>query len=224
MRTTRIALALALLVSPAIASAQTTNCQATTTGVESGTNRPTCNVTKDVSTTINNILYLGIRNNGPIDLAANDTAAYEKTYRANGSTSGTTGTAVTTPLTLQSSTADDSVIVRANRGYILTINAATDIFSFDKDAGYNVCRDSGTATTCATTGTGLAGKSVKDLYWSKDAATFTQIPLSTAPAEIKNSTSGGRYASAINFKSAWFYATDIPGKYTATVVYTVTGQ
>lgn len=223
MRTTRIALALALLVSPAMLSAQTAADDFCSATLPAGA--PTCAKTKAVSATISNILYLGIINNGPINLAANDTAAYEKTWRANGNAAGTTGTAVTTALTLQSAAAADSVVVRANRGYKLTIQATTDLFSFDKDAGYNTCRTSAVATAGCTTTEALAGKPVTDLYYATDAATFAQIPLSTGTAAtIKNSTTGERFAKAISFKSAWFYATDIPGVYTATVRYTVTGQ
>lgn len=223
MRTTRIALALALLVSPALLQAQTAAddfCSATAPA-----GAPTCSKSKNVTTTISNILYLGIINNGPIDLAANDTAAYEKTWRANANAAGTTGTAVTTPLTLQSAAAGDSVVVLANRGYKLTIQGSADIFSFDKDANYNTCRTSAVATAGCTTSETLAGKPVSDLYYATDAATFAQVPKASATAAtIKSSTTGERYAKAIDFKSAWFYATDIPGAYTATVVYTVTGQ
>lgn len=218
MRTTRIALALALIVSPAMLKAQNP-CAATSPAAG-----PTCNVTKNVQTTVANVLYLGLYTSGNHDLNATDSVAYHKTWAANGNLAGTTGTAVAIMDSLPDANAADSVIVLANRPYKLTISASDSLFTFDKDvSGYNTCRDSGTATSCATTGNTLGGKPVTDLYWSKDGGvTFAQ--MSKAAASIQTSTVGERYSSPITFKSAWFYATDIPGTYTATVVYTVTGQ
>jgi hypothetical protein len=227
MRSSRLLFAAAVaavLATPSFASAQTQAddfCAVTSTPVS-------CSKTKVVTTSINSLLYLGIIANAPIALQANDTAAYEKTYRANGNAAGTTGAAVTTAATLQSAAASDSVVVRANRPYKLSIEATTDIFDFDKDLGYNVCRKSATATTGCTATETLDGKPVSDLYWSTDNLTFAPIKGATAatasPDLLKDSTTGGRYGTAIFFKSAWYYATDIPGSYTATVRYTVTGQ
>ena len=103
-RWTLCLLALALAVVPASLSAQSATdfCAAT-----SPAGAPTCSKTKDVTTTINSLLYLGIISNGPIGLQANDTSAYEKTYRANGNSAGTTGTPVATPATLQAAAASE---------------------------------------------------------------------------------------------------------------------
>jgi hypothetical protein len=224
-RWTLCLLALAVMVVPATLSAQSASdfCAAT-----SPANAPTCSKTKDVTTTINSLLYLGIISNGPIGLQANDTSAYEKTYRANGNSAGTTGTPVATPATLQAAAASDSVVVRANRGYKLTIEGTTDLFQFDKDASYNVCRSTTVSTTGCSAAEALAGKPVTDLYWSDGIASYAPVKGATAaaisPTVVTTSATGGRYGAPILFKSAWYYGTDIPGVYTATVRYTVTGQ
>lgn len=227
MRTTRLLFTAALLVSPALASAQA-NCDASTgfTGPETNVNRPTCNVTRSATTTLTSILKLGLVSTASISLQATDTVAYEKT-RTAAAGAGTSGTVVATPTALQSASARDSVIVQANRPYVLTISAQDSIFTFAKDGSYGVCRNSGTATTCLTTGEALTGKPIGDLYWKGGTqATFAQFVGGSAatPATVKTGTTGARYATGIDFKSAWFYGTDIPGVYSATIVYTVTGQ
>jgi hypothetical protein len=227
MRSSRLVLAAAVVASLALstlASAQSPTDQCAGSGDPSS-----CSKTKVVTTTVPNLLFLGILSNGPIGLQASDTVAYEKTWTANGNAAGTTGSAVTTSTALQSAAATDSVVVRANRPYKLSIEATTDVFSFDKDAGYGVCRASGVATAgCGLVET-VAGKPVSDLYWSQDNTAFAPVKGTTAaalsPVLIKDSpTEGGRFGAQIWFKSAWYYATDIPGTYTATVRYTVTGQ
>src|SRR4051812_22914984 len=99
---------IAALAMPTLASAQAADDLCAASGSPAS-----CSKTKVVTTSISSLLYLGIVANGPIGLAANDTAAYEKTYRANGNSAGTSGTPVTTPATLQSALATDSVVVRA---------------------------------------------------------------------------------------------------------------
>ena len=229
MRSTRWVLTLALLVSPALVSAQVAaTCDATTgfVGPETGINRPTCNITRNATTAIGTILRLGLVSNTAISLNATDTVAYEQTRTAvGGGNPGTTGTVVATPTALQSASARDSVIVQANRPYILAISGTTSTFTFSKDASYNVCRDSAVVTTCATSGTGNIAKPIGDLYWKGGAqATYLQMTTTATAAAVKSSAAGARYATGIDFSSAWFYATDIPGTYTATVQYTLTGQ
>lgn len=227
MRATRMLLTLALLASPALVSAQA-NCVATLPGAppETGANRPTCNVTRNATTTVGNILRLGLVSSTSISLQATDTIAYEKTRTAAGG-AGTSGTPVGTPTALQTASARDSLIVQANRPFVLTISAQDSIFSFAKDAAYNVCRDSGTVTTCGLTGQAVTGKPISDLYWL-GGTQATLIPIvggaSATPATVKSSAAGDRYATGIDFSSAWFYARDIPGVYTATIRYTLTGQ
>jgi hypothetical protein len=120
------------------------------------------------------------------------------------------------------------VVVRANRGFKLTIEGTTDVFKFDKDAAYNVCRSTTVSTTGCTSSEALAGKPLKDLYWSDGVAAYTPVlgvtEAATSPVVVTTSATGGRYGKPILFKSAWYYGTDIPGVYTATVRYTVTGQ
>ena len=227
MRPFRFLFALAVLIPPSIASAQTT-CAATLPGAppESGANRPTCNVTRNATTTIASILRLGLVSGAAINLQATDTIAYEKTRTAVGG-AGTTGTVVATPAALQAASARDSLIVQANRPYILTIAATTDNFKFDKDVAYNVCRTTNSSTTGCTTVEPLGAKPVGDLYWTGgDQTGILQITGLTAntPATVRTGSTGERYATGIAYSSAWFYATDIPGVYTATVRYTVTGQ
>ena len=222
-------LALALVLSPSLLLAQASDstCIATAVGAENAGNRPTCGINRNATTTLTSILRLALVNGAPIDLQATDTLAYEKTRTAAGGT-GTTGTAVATPASLQVASARDSVIVLANRPYILTIAATTNDFKFNKDAsGYNVCRNTPVSTNgCAATGEAFIAKPIGDLYWSGGAqAAPIQITGPATPATVRTKTTGGeRYATGIAFKSAWFYDTDIPGVYTATVRYTVTGQ
>ena len=230
MRSLRL-FALALVLSPSLALAQAvvvdSSCSATAVGPENAGNRPTCGISRNTRATITSFLRLGLVTGALIDLQASDsTIAYEKTRTAAGGP-GTTGLAVGAPVSLQDASARDSLIVQANRPYLLTIAATTTAFKFDKDAGYNVCRDTPSSTTlCAATGNTVIAKPIGDLYWGAGAApSFAQIGGPLAPATIRNRAAGGeRYATGIAFKSAWFYDTDIPGVYTATVRYTVTGQ
>lgn len=233
MRSIRL-LALALVLSPSLLLAQASDstCTATATGVENAGNRPTCGINRNAKATLTSILRLALVNGAPIKLIDNlvagaDTLAYEKTRTAAGGP-GTTGTAVGTPASLQDASARDSLIVMANRPYTLTIAATTNEFKFDKDAsGYNVCRNTPVSTTaCAATGEAFIAKPIGDLYWSGGLLVTSPIQITgpATPATIRTNPKGERYATGIAFKSAWFYDTDIPGVYTATVRYTVTGQ
>ena len=220
MRTTRwmyTMAALGAMTLPTLASAQA-NCNAAPT-LEPGT-RPTCNITRDVKTSIASVLRLKLVSNTAIQLipsSAADTTAYEMTRVATDASQY-----------ISPAAADrDSVIVQANRPYTLTMGATTDAFLFEQDANYNVCRVTVAAsTTCASySGPNLA-KPVTDLYFAKGSSTtYTAVPKASGiAATIHSMTSGERYATGIAFTSAWYYGTDIPGAYTATIRYTLTGQ
>lgn len=229
MRPIRFLFALAVLISPAMASAQAVSCLATLAGAppEGAGNRPTCNITRDATASIPSILKLGLVSSAAIDLQATDTVAYQKTWTANGNAAGLSGDPVGTVTALQPASAADTLIVQANRPYILTIAATTDDFKFDKDPAYNVCRSTNSSGTGCSAGEALGVKPIGDLYW-KGGGQLTAIQITGAtaatPATIRSGATGERYKTGVNFSSAWFYATDIPGVYTATVRYTVTGQ
>lgn len=218
---TMVAVASMALSSLLSAQAPTDRCDA------AGSPTPSCNKTRPVTTTVPSVLVLGISSSGTVDLQASDTLAYEKTYAANGNAAGTSGTPVTTPATLQSASAHDSVIVRANRKYTLGIDVTTDYFTFAAGAS-GLCRGTDVSATCTASSNAANGKPVSDLYWSTDDLTFTPVKGTTAsattPAYLTTSATGGRYAKSVYFKSAWFYASDVPGVYSAIVRYTLTGQ
>ena len=225
MRTTRLLLTAALLVSPALASAQTAQtgtCLATTPAGAT----PNCSLTRSVTSTVANILKLSILDTTAIDLVANDSLAYQKTRLAAGG-AGTTGSQVGTPASLQAAANFDSVIVLANRGYTLTLNALSPIFDFDKDANYGQCRFNNLpsfSTTCGAA-TGTAGKPIGDLYWKLNTGgTFSQMSTTAAAGNVRNNPTGERFTAKIYYSSAWFYATDIPGQYAARLQYTLAGQ
>jgi len=240
MRISRFLLASVVSVAatlPAAALAQTTiSCDAT------GSPSPTCSKNKAATATVSQVLSLMIKRD-TIDLQANDSTAYEKTFRAWGNAAGTPGSPVTTATTLQDAGGTDSVVAFGNRPFKATLQAADDLFQFEKDGTYNTCRASandpdGVAnTTCAGTAS-PTGKSSHDVYvqinpvtFASSGATLTSgtfvslpTPTDAAPLTIADRSTGGRVAAQIKLKSAWYYATDIPGAYTATLVYTITGQ
>lgn len=217
----------------------------TMTGCDASGSPATCSQNKNASTTVTQVLGLMIKT-AAIDLQATDSAAYEKTFRANNNTAGTPGSQVTTAATLQDADVSDSVVVFGNRPYKATLQAADDYFQFEQDGTYAVCRASaanpgvGGNTSCVGAQGAPAGKSSKDVYVQVNPVTFNggagtlgsgsfvQLPTPTDnnPIQLKDTgtSAGGRFAAQIKVKSAWFYATDIPGTYTATLVYTITGQ
>jgi hypothetical protein len=233
MRLTRLTLtlaALAALALPSLASAQA-NCQATITGpgTEPGS-RPTCNVTRDVTTSIASVLRLSLVGSAPIQLipaGTTDTVAYEMTRTAGFTATGVAAGGDASQLLSPGTTGRDSLIVQANRPYTLTMAATTDDFLFEQDPSYNVCRLTVAASvSCGSYSGANVAKPVTDLFWVEGtSSTYAPVPKASATAvTLHTKTTGERYATGVAFTSAWFYETDIPGSYTATVRYTLTGQ
>lgn len=212
---------------PTVATAQT-SCDATGTPA-------TCNQTKDATAAVGNLLHLSLTGNTiTLNGAAGttDSSLYAKTFEANGDAEGTTGSAVSTIATLTSANNADTVTVFGNRAFEVTLQASKDIFRYVDDQGYGQCRPSATAADCGTPISGSAGKPTNDVYFQTtvlsgggSAVAWQQLPLASGTAtKIADFTTGGRWAAKVDLKSAWFYKTDIPGTYTATLVYTVTGK
>jgi hypothetical protein len=229
MRSSHLLLVLPVFATMTVAttaSAQA-NCSAAPT-LEPGT-RPTCNITRDVTTSIANVLRLSLISNAAIQLIPSgtaDTVAYEMTRTAGFTATGTTGGAADQLLS-PGATGRDSLVVQANRPYTLTMAATTDNFVFESDPNYNVCRaSSGTSASCGAYAGANIAKPVTDLFWVEGSSTsYLPVPKSSATvATLHSKSNGERYATGIAFTSAWYYDTDIPGAYTATIRYTLTGQ
>jgi hypothetical protein len=224
-RWTLAAAVLLAAATPVVAHAQVADfCDAT------GGPPPTCNRTKNVTATINSVLTLGIMS-GDISLkgAALDTALYEKTWTASGGVAVATGFDLSAQAAaLQAAAAFDSVVVFGNRGYELTVEAANELFLFVPASNDPAdCRDSAPGGICAATGEPTAGKPVGDVYIKPSAGAsviWQQLPTAASPLTLKNTLTGLKFESKIDIASAWFYASDAPGSYTATLKYTVVGQ
>ena len=213
-----------MLSLPAVSQAQANPCDAyasDSTSTDSG--HPTCSVTKNATATIGNLLKLAVVNND-VDLIKNaaDTLPFFKTYTAD--STAVTGANLASAALYQSPDTN-LVIAQGNRGFVVNVKAQDALFAFDVASG--TCRKGPAVpgATCDGT-TGNDGKPIGDVYFANDAGTSngTWRQLSTSDQELFNSAGGARYVSGIKLKSAWFYATDIAGSYTATLVYTITGQ
>lgn len=195
-----------------------------------------CSITKDAQATLGQVLILRVSNNavslnGPAGTA--DSTLYAKTFVASGNTVGTPGADLSSNATsLQDASMGDTVQVMANRAFQVTLQAQNDVFDFTPDGTLNLCRP-GVSSTCGTPAVATA-KSVGDVFVkttgivgspTAGAASWAQLAKSSGTAQkIADFTSGGLFTGVVNYRSAWYYATDIPGAYTVTMVYTITGK
>jgi len=215
-----------MLSIPAVSQAQANPCDAysgDSTVTTSG--HPTCSVTKNATATIGNLLKLAVVN-ANVDLIkdAADTIPFFNTWTANGSAAGTTGSAPATVTDLYQAPDTNLVIAQGNRGFVVNVKAQDAVFNFDVANG--VCRKPATDQAHCTTAAALAGKPVGDIFFHPENGTNggSWLQLTTSDQELFSSVNGARFTSGIELKSAWYYATDIAGSYTATLVYTITGQ
>jgi hypothetical protein len=223
-----------MLSLPAVSHAQQANpCDAyasdSTNGGQNPTGRPTCSVQKNATATIGNLLKLAVINPDIRLLqdgsgVAADTLPFYNTWVANGNAAGATGTNLAAQATSLFASSDTNlVIAQGNRAFTVQVKALNPIFDFDATG---TCRKSATAQTHCGTGEALAGKPVGDVYLHPEAGHLggLWVPLKTTDQTLFSSTTGARFTSGIELASAWYYATDIAGDYTATLVYTITGQ
>jgi hypothetical protein len=181
-----------------------------------------CALNQDASATIGQVLHLTLSDNTAIDLrgtALTDQALYDATVAAGG------------PAAYPDATGAPTVSVVANRKFSVTLATTEDHFAFT--ANGNGCRPSGDNDPAACGGSPdvATAKPVSDVYFHTTNVTAGSTPsalgwtpLSKAGTTIGAFSAGGKWSADLAFKSKWLYATDLPGTYTATMVYTVTGN
>lgn len=217
----------AMLILPAVSQAQAdSTCSAADS---TGGNHPTCSVTKNATATIPNMLRLAVshpdvrllQNGGS---TADDTLPFFKTWSID--STAASGTDLSgSGNQLYASTDSNVVIAQGNRGYVVDVKAQDADFAFQVATG--TCRKGATPVAGHCDGTsGNDAKPIGDLYFQPEhgAAAGTWIQASTTGTTLFSTAVGARFVSGIKLASAWFYASDIAGDYTATLVYTITGQ
>lgn len=202
-----IALLGGLLLPAAALHAQT--CNASTP-----TNAPTCNVSLNAVATVQHLLQLTVAGGAQTNLASPLATTYDSSAAAGSSPA----------LYPVGANPGPTVTVKANRGWQLTVSAGAANWTFTPDATYQMCRPlGGSYPSCTGSSTGTAGKISTDLAWSIDPDNAF-AGLSTAASTIVSNSTGSTATFTLYYRVKWLYASDVPGKYSLPVVFTVTGQ
>jgi len=184
-------------------------CNATTP-----TAAPTCNVSLNAVATVSHLLQLTVTGGSQTNLASPLATTYDSSAAA-GSTPG---------LYPVGANPGPTVVVKANRGWQLTISAGASNWTFTPDATYHLCRPlGGSYPTCTGSSNSTAGELSTDLAWSIDPVNAFAGLSTTASTIVSNST-GSTATFTLYYRVKWLYASDVPGTYTVPVVFTVTGQ
>ena len=171
--------ALLALVAASAARAQT----CTNAGAASAT----CNVTATATATVQHVVSLDI---GSTSLALTGITGI-------GDYAVGTGIATLTNLNLQ------SVVVRANRSWILSVKANAAAWTF-----------------AAAGGTTDPAKPAGDLKWSTDGSTYTALTTSNVTLQTGVATNGSAPQS-LSYRTSWDITRDVPGTYQMPVMFTL---